>query len=134
MASCPSTCSWTWKKIELAAAPSDRYTMEFPFCVENAIWCCGMKGCDKKIPTEKKSLIVYHKNTHFPKYACSECEKVFPQKSRLDVHMRTIHTGEKPYECTECTRAFPQLSNLNDHLKKHHSDSVRVVSPALVVA
>jgi uncharacterized Zn-finger protein len=79
-----------------------------------------MADCSKQIPVEKRSLIVYHKNTHFPKYACTECEQIFPQKSRLEVHMRTAHTGEKPYKCTECERAFPQLSNLNDHVSKNH--------------
>jgi uncharacterized C2H2 Zn-finger protein len=70
---------------------------------------------------EKRSLIVYHKNTHFPKYACTECEQIFPQKSRLEVHIRTAHTGEKPYKCNHCERAFPQLSNLNDHVSKNHA-------------
>lgn len=116
------------------AGPSGLYTtMEFPFSIDNAIWCCGMKGCDKKIPVGKKSLIVYHKNTHFPKYACSECDKVFPQKCRLDVHVRTIHTGEKPYECKHCTKTFVQMSNMNDHLKRHHSDSLKVLSPPIIV-
>lgn len=63
---------------------------------------------------------MYHKNTHFPKYACTDCDQVFPQKSRLEVHIRTAHTGEKPYECKHCDRAFPQLSNLNDHVNKAH--------------
>jgi KRAB domain-containing zinc finger protein len=79
-----------------------------------------MKGCDKKIATEKKSLIVYHKNTHFPKYACTQCDQIFPQKNRLEVHVRTAHTGEKPYTCEDCGKSFPQLSNLNDHVKKSH--------------
>ena len=93
---------------------------DYPFAIDAGVWCCGMASCAKRIPVEKKSLIVYHKNTHFPKYACTECDKVFPQKSRLEVHMRTAHTGEKPYACTHCERAFPQLSNLNDHVKKTH--------------
>jgi len=100
---------------------SDFSTTNFPFQIVEAAWCCGMAGCSKRIPMEKRSLIVYHKNTHFPKYACTECEQVFPQKSRLEVHMRTAHTGEKPYKCNHCERAFPQLSNLNDHVSKAHN-------------
>jgi len=80
-----------------------------------------MPDCGKRIPVEKKSLIVYHRNTHFPKYACELCDQLFPQKSRLEVHVRTIHTGDKPYKCDHCERAFPQLSNLNDHVKKTHA-------------
>jgi len=90
----------------------------FPFTVADGVWSCGL--CPKTIETDKKSLIVYHKNTHYPKYACDFCEKMFPQKSRLDVHVRTSHTGEKPYACTKCDKAFFQLSNLNDHMKKNH--------------
>ena len=88
------------------------------------MWCCGMAECTKRISTAKKSLIVYHKNTHFPKYACTECSEVFPQKSRLEVHVRTTHSGEKPYQCKHCERAFPQMSNLNDHVKKTHMNAV----------
>ena len=90
----------------------------FPFKIENETWHCGL--CPKAIEVGKKSLIVYHKNTHFPKYACEECKKLFPQKSRLEVHMRTAHTGEKPYACSDCDKTFCQMSNLTDHWKKNH--------------
>ena len=101
----------------------------FPFQMVGSTWCCGMLGCDKQIPIEKKSLIVYHRNTHFPKYACEMCDQIFPQKSRLEVHVRTIHTGEKPYKCEHCERAFPQLSNLNDHVKKTHIVCASTTTP-----
>lgn len=91
----------------------------FPCTITNTTWCCGM--CPKQIGVAKKSLIVYHKNTHFPKYECEHCGEKFPQKSRLEVHVRTIHTGEKPYKCGQCDRAFPQMSNLNDHVKNNHT-------------
>jgi hypothetical protein len=97
-------------------------TATFPFTIvdNGTLWCCGMPGCTKQIPTAKKSLIVYHRNTHFPNYECEHCGEKFPQKNRLDVHIRTTHTGEKPYPCKHCDRAFPQLSNLQDHQRKHH--------------
>lgn len=104
----------------------------FPFqlSTDGTLWCCGMAGCTKQIEVTKKSLIVYHKNTHFPKYICEHCNEAFPQKSRLDTHVRTAHTGEKPYKCDHCERAFPQLSNLNDHVRKHHPDAVPAPKPA----
>ena len=92
----------------------------FPHTIVSKTWCCGMDGCKKQIPVEKKSLIVYHKNTHNPKYECTHCGEKFPQKNRLEVHVRTAHTFEKPYKCSHCDRAFPQLSNLNDHVKNNH--------------
>jgi len=94
----------------------------FPHTVANNMWCCGMDGCSKQIAVEKKSLIVYHKNTHNPKYECAHCGEKFPQKNRLEVHVRTAHTLEKPYKCSHCDRAFPQLSNLKDHVKNWHLD------------
>ena len=95
-------------------------TNAFPFTIIENQWCCGVAGCTKQIDVSKKSLIVYHKNTHNPKYKCEHCSECFPQKSRLEVHIRISHTGEKPYKCDHCDKAFPQMSNLNDHVKKHH--------------
>lgn len=108
--------------------PVANYSLKnFPYTVvegtEGPVWHCGMPGCGWSRPKAKKSLVVYHKNTHFPNYICAECQEAFPQKSRLDTHVRTFHTGEKPYKCQQCERAFPQLSNLQDHVRKHHSAS-----------
>jgi hypothetical protein len=117
--------------INSASSPAYPFTL-----AENGtVWCCGMPGCTKRIEITKKSLIVYHRNTHFPKYECSECGDLFPQKNRLDVHMRTAHTGEKPYPCEQCERAFPQLSNLQDHVRKHHDAKTGLAaSPAALAA
>jgi len=93
----------------------------FPHTIIENHWCCGMEGCTKRILIEKKSLIVYHKNTHNPKYKCEHCGECFPQKNRMEVHIRTAHTGEKPYKCNLCDKAFTQMSNLNDHVKKNHA-------------
>lgn len=105
----------------------------FPHKIIENQWCCGMPGCTKQIDVSKKSLIVYHKNTHNPKYKCEHCAECFPQKSRLEVHVRTTHTGEKPYKCDHCEKAFPQMSNLNDHVKKNHMD-VEIIPKKVKVA
>jgi uncharacterized Zn-finger protein len=86
-----------------------------------------MPGCNKEIPVAKKSGIAYHKNTHFPKYACDCCDEVFAQKCQLVVHTRIAHTGEKPYCCEHCDRVFPQQSNLLDHVRKNHAISPKPV-------
>lgn len=110
-------------------SPPPSPSVPYPFTmIDNGqTWCCGMPDCSKQIPTTKKSLIVYHRNTHCPKYKCLTCGELFPQKSTMETHVRTVHTGEKPYACTCCDRAFPQLSNLQDHVRKHHT--VASISP-----
>jgi hypothetical protein len=92
----------------------------FPFTTVGNKWCCGMPNCTKQIDAAKKSLIGYHKNTHFPKYTCEHCNEAFPQKCALEVHIRTNHTHEKPYKCTSCENAFTQKVCLDVHVKRYH--------------
>lgn len=51
-------------------------------------------------------------------FICSICEKVFPIKERLKLHMRT-HTGDKPYECEYCNKKFARGGQLLQHLRTH---------------
>lgn len=108
----------------------------FPYVVSNdgATWSCQMPGCCWTAPKSKKSLIVYHKNTHFPKYICEHCNEAFPQKSRLDTHVRTKHTGEKPYPCPHCDKCFVQMSNMNDHVRKHHTERLAMPAPLVTAS
>ncbi|XP_046408702.1 zinc finger protein 182-like isoform X1 [Ischnura elegans] len=92
------------------------------------------KSCTVSTPTAKKSyscsecekvfseksILVRHIRTHTKKklYSCSECEKSFSQKSYLVRHIRT-HTKEKRYSCNECDKAFSHKNTLVGHIRTH---------------
>lgn len=51
-------------------------------------------------------------------YVCDYCQKAFPIKERLKLHLRT-HTGDRPYECEYCKKKFARGGQLNQHLRTH---------------
>jgi len=53
---------------------------------------------------------------------CGICKKIFSDKVRLDLHMRT-HTNVKPFPCHICEKSFTQKRSLKEHLLTH--DTVR---------
>ncbi|PBK80507.1 hypothetical protein ARMGADRAFT_1098260 [Armillaria gallica] len=70
-----------------------------------------------------------HKKIHnsFAKmYECDYCDVKMDQKSNLDNHIRSCHTGERPYECTAtgCGRAFASSGVLSRHRENKHTRPV----------
>ena len=59
------------------------------------------------------------KNGKF-EYRCNICDKLFGQRSNLNVHYRT-HTGERPYQCDKCEKRFTQLAHRNIHMSSHEA-------------
>lgn len=52
------------------------------------------------------------------KYVCDHCNKSFPIKERLRLHMR-VHSGEKPYSCPQCSKTFARGGQLQQHIVTH---------------
>ena len=43
------------------------------------------------------------------KHQCLKCKKSFYQKGHLNVHIPTIHEGNKDYKCDSCGKSFTEV-------------------------
>ena len=75
--------------------------------------------CNKSFPS-KNSLDVHVLAMHDGKkiYDCSVCDKQFSHRSSRNIHLR-VHTGQRPYECEICKKRFRVSSHLRDHVRTH---------------
>ncbi|XP_044734622.1 zinc finger protein 26-like isoform X2 [Chrysoperla carnea] len=54
-------------------------------------------------------------------YRCTECNKMFQFKSKLEQHM-SVHSDENQYLCTYCGKALKSGSSLRVHLRTHTNE------------
>ena len=76
---------------------------------------CDSKFASNQLRNKHQNLI------HNKRYACSKCDKVFSEKTRLIIHSR-IHSGIKPYKCDECSFKCNQKDNLRLHKEFKHPE------------
>eukprot|EP00088_Acartia_fossae_P045335 TRINITY_DN4878_c0_g1_i1.p1 TRINITY_DN4878_c0_g1~~TRINITY_DN4878_c0_g1_i1.p1 ORF type:complete len:504 (+),score=101.29 TRINITY_DN4878_c0_g1_i1:688-2199(+) len=55
-------------------------------------------------------------------FSCAKCSKSFPQKYRLNRHIREVHDKEKEYKCNICPSQFFKSSSLLRHKVSVHMD------------
>lgn len=52
-------------------------------------------------------------------FGCMECGRNFRKNASLQLHISTVHRGEKPYKCSVCEKSFIDRSSLNVHMRYH---------------
>ena len=56
-------------------------------------------------------------------FQCPKCLKQFRQKSHLTVHLRCLHSEDKPFMCSYCGKLFAVASNHRKVIKVYQPSS-----------
>lgn len=81
---------------------------------------CNYTNCLKEFRTRalyQRHFVNVHENSK--KYCCNFCDKKFPTKYHLGLHMPT-HTGERNYVCNFCPKSYGHPATLRNHMIKEH--------------
>lgn len=73
-----------------------------------------------KLKTSKQIMSMRRKLKSTKIFPCSQCIKTFPQKYRLNRHVREVHDKEKFFKCEQCTAEFFKSSSLLRHMVSVH--------------
>ena len=68
-----------------------------------------------------KTRFRYHNITHDKEntFSCNKCQKVFPIKSLLTIHIDRVHEKKLQELCFVCNKKFFDKNGLRSHLKTH---------------
>lgn len=59
-------------------------------------------------------------STKFETYPCERCGQSFVWRSRLTMHIDSVHEGKKAFSCGKCDKSFSFKSNLKRHIGLVH--------------
>ncbi|KAK9871174.1 hypothetical protein WA026_011455 [Henosepilachna vigintioctopunctata] len=71
--------------------------------------------------TSKKRKIEDVKSVPTDCFPCTECDRSFPLKQLLDIHL-DYHSRSRNFECDECERAFFNKYDLAKHKETHNAE------------
>ena len=88
----------------------------FSNITELSLWKCGQ--CNKSFPQRTMLQVhVCNESPHKP-YQCGHCALSFSRPAELRAHA-VSHASKKPFKCGYCSRAFAGATTLNNHIRTH---------------
>lgn len=88
----------------------------FSSATELSLWKCGQ--CNKSFPQRTMLQVhVCNESPHKP-YQCGHCALSFSRPAELRAHA-VSHASKKPFKCGYCSRAFAGATTLNNHIRTH---------------
>ena len=72
---------------------------------------------------DRRAHEVRYHNGQVEGFPCLECGKLFVIKSKLQKHMNTVHSDQRPYKCDLCTNTYKWKKSLMQHITKVHAAS-----------
>ncbi|XP_021920658.1 zinc finger protein 771-like isoform X2 [Zootermopsis nevadensis] len=75
--------------------------------------------CNKVFPRKQKLTRHLKTHTNAVQFSCPKCGKSFRRSNMYAKHMQNHAAGEKPYMCTECGKSFCHNHILKEHIRIH---------------
>ncbi|CAL8304864.1 unnamed protein product [Gadus morhua 'NCC'] len=117
----------------LSSLSVDHSVAKSPDCGERLVHCeeltghrGGRKGrpcvlCGKVFPNDSKMTIHMRTHSSEKRHRCDQCMKRFRRSYDLKIHMM-IHSGEMPYKCDQCMKGFRRSCDLKIHMWIHSGE------------
>lgn len=82
-----------------------------------------MNKKEEVLPVLQPQIVVIDESKS--KTQCPECGKLFNSKQSCNIHMKTLHRGERRFKCEQCGRSFGHSATLNKHALSHFPKTSR---------
>ena len=56
-----------------------------------------------------------------PSCGADDLVAVWARRNNLDIHIRSVHRGERPFACSDCPRVFGRKHDLRRHFQSEHT-------------